>query len=205
LAESFYQSITGPYQLLIVGDPLCQPWAAFPKILVEGIKADDKLKGKVEIKPSSVAADVRPIAMFDLFVDGRLVARNAANTVLVLDTTGVPDGYHEMRIVGTVADAIETQGRLIMPFYTSNHDAALDLKVTPVRTSHDGKFQVSVRQPGANAITIRQNSRDVGRVQGEAGEVEVSAASLGRGASTLQAFSEGAAQAVSAPFRVQVE
>jgi uncharacterized protein (TIGR03790 family) len=205
LAEAFYQSITGPYQILIVGDPLCQPWAAFPKILVEGIKADDKLKGKVEIKPSSVAADVRPIAMFDLYVDGRLVARNAANTTLELDTTGVPDGYHEMRIVGTVADAIETQGRLIMPFYTSNHDAAVEFKVTPVRMSRDGKFQVSVRQPGAKAITIRQNSQDVGRVQGEAGQVEVSAATLGRGASILQAFSEGDSQAVSAPVRVTVE
>ena len=27
LAEAFYQSIHGPYQLLVVGDPLCQPWA----------------------------------------------------------------------------------------------------------------------------------------------------------------------------------
>ena len=131
LAEAFYQSITGPYQILIVGDPLCQPWAAFPKILVEGIKADDKVKGKVTIKPSSVAADVRPIAMFELFVDGRLVARNAANTILEMDTTSVPDGYHELRIVGTVADAIETQGRLIMPFYTANHDAAVEIKVAP--------------------------------------------------------------------------
>jgi uncharacterized protein (TIGR03790 family) len=205
LAEAFYQSISGPYQLLIVGEPLCQPWAAFPKILMEGIKADDKVKGKITIKPSSVAADVRPIAMFDLYVDGRLVARNAANTTLELDTANVLDGYHEMRIVGSVANAIETQGRLIMPFYTSNHDATLDFKVTPARTSADGKFQVSVRQPGAKAIAIRQNSRDVGRVQGEAGEVEVSAATLGRGATLLQAFSEGDAPAVSMPIRVQVE
>jgi hypothetical protein len=27
LAEAFYQSVNGPYQLLIVGDPLCRPWA----------------------------------------------------------------------------------------------------------------------------------------------------------------------------------
>ena len=24
LAEAFYQSVTGPYQLLIIGDPLCR-------------------------------------------------------------------------------------------------------------------------------------------------------------------------------------
>ena len=27
LAEAFYQSVFGPFQLLIVGEPLCQPWA----------------------------------------------------------------------------------------------------------------------------------------------------------------------------------
>ncbi len=205
LAESFYQSITGPYQILIVGDPLCQPWAAFPKILVEGIKADDKLKGKVEIKPSSVAAGVRPIAMFEVFVDGHLIARDAANKSVEIDTTTFHDGYHELRIVGTVANAIETQGRLIMPFYSANHDAAVEIKVVPIRVQPDGKVRVTVRQPGAKSIVVRQNSRELGRVQGEAGDVEVSAATLGRGASFLQAFSEGDAPAISAPLRVQVE
>jgi hypothetical protein len=143
--------------------------------------------------------------MFDLLVDGRLVARNAANTILELDTTTVPDGYHELRIVGTVANEIETQGRLIVPFYTVNHDAVLDIKVSPARAASDGKFKVTVHQPGAKSIAVQQNSRDVGNVQGEAGEVEVSAATLGRGASMLQAFSEGDAAAISAPVRVIVE
>ncbi len=32
LAEAFYQSVHGPYQLLIVGDPLCRPWADIPQV-----------------------------------------------------------------------------------------------------------------------------------------------------------------------------
>lgn len=36
LAEAFYQSVASPYQLLIVGDPLCQPWAQRPELSVEG-------------------------------------------------------------------------------------------------------------------------------------------------------------------------
>ena len=35
-AEAFYQSVTCPYQLLIVGDPLCRPWANVPEITVAG-------------------------------------------------------------------------------------------------------------------------------------------------------------------------
>ena len=30
LAEAFYQSVYAPYQLIVVGDPLCQPWANIP-------------------------------------------------------------------------------------------------------------------------------------------------------------------------------
>lgn len=36
LAESFYQSVASPYQLLVVGDPLCQPWATRPDLAIEG-------------------------------------------------------------------------------------------------------------------------------------------------------------------------
>ena len=31
LAEAFYSYVTGPYQLLIVGDPLCQPCSPAPQ------------------------------------------------------------------------------------------------------------------------------------------------------------------------------
>jgi hypothetical protein len=63
---------------------------------------------------------------------------------------------------------------------------------------------VKVGQPGATSIAVRQNSREVGRVEGEAGEIEISAATLGRGPTVLQAFSEGPAAAVSAPVSIQV-
>lgn len=36
LAEAFYLSVAAPYQLLILGDPLCQPWANRPGLEVEG-------------------------------------------------------------------------------------------------------------------------------------------------------------------------
>lgn len=36
LAEAFYLSVAAPYQLLILGDPLCQPWAERPGLEVEG-------------------------------------------------------------------------------------------------------------------------------------------------------------------------
>ena len=40
LAEAFYQSVAGPYQLLIIGDPLCRPWARPPAVSVSGLAAE---------------------------------------------------------------------------------------------------------------------------------------------------------------------
>jgi hypothetical protein len=111
-----------------------------------------------------------------------------------------------LRIIGIRSDAIETQGRVIVPILVNNHEAAVEIKVFPAtRVGLAAKLKLSVRQPGAAAIAIRQNSREVGRVKGEAGEVEIPAATLGRGPSTLQAFSEGTSAVVSTPIPILVE
>jgi uncharacterized protein (TIGR03790 family) len=202
LAEAFYQSVSGPYQLLIVGDPLCQPWAAIPKIFVAGVKPDEKVKGTISLTPSSLA----PIGAYELFVDGRLSAHTTPGNPIPLNTTQLADGYHELRVVGVRSDPIETQGRSIIPIFVNNHDAAVELKVSPAaRVPLSGKLKISVRHPGATTIAIRQNSRDLASVKGESGEVEILAVTLGRGPTTLQAISAGTAAATSLPVRIFVE
>jgi hypothetical protein len=205
LAEAFYQSVSGPYQLLIVGDPLCQPWATFPNIAVEGVKPGQEVRGSLAITASSTGTGGQAILSYDLVIDGRLVARSLPGKTLTVDTTKLSDGYHELRLVGVQVGPIETQGRQVVPITIQNRDTKLEWTVSPLKTSPTGKVQVSVRQPGAVGFAIRQNSREVGRVQGEAGNVEISAATLGRGPTTLQAFSEGDAPMVSAPVRIQVD
>jgi hypothetical protein len=124
---------------------------------------------------------------------------------LILDTTKLSDGFHELRVVGIRADSIETQGRQIVPLVVQNQGAPVELQVAPQPgVSHGGKLKVRVRQPGATSIAIRQNSREVARVQGESGEVEIVAATLGHGPVTLQAFSAGSAATVSSPVRITI-
>jgi hypothetical protein len=206
LAEAFYQSVAGPFQLLIVGDPLCQPWADFPTVTVEGIKPDQELRGSVTITPSGQTSDGKPLRMNDIYLDGKLLVRIGAGKPVNIDTTKIPDGYHEIRIVGTASGPIETQGRIVVPVTINNKNAKLELSTSqPLTLSHSAKLRVSARQTGAKAIEIRQNSQVVGRVQGEAGEVEIAATTLGRGPSKLQAFSEGDAPAVSAPLQIHVK
>jgi hypothetical protein len=66
-------------------------------------------------------------------------------------------------------------------------------------------LRVSVRQPGATAIVVRQNRREVARLKGESGDVELPAELLGRGPVALQAESEGDQPAMSAPVRLEIQ
>jgi uncharacterized protein (TIGR03790 family) len=205
LAESFYQSVSGPYQLLIVGDPLCQPWATFPGVTVTGIEKPDDVKGTLSLTPSGTPASGKLMGAYEIFVDGRLVVRTEPGKTVALDTTKLADGYHELRIVGIHGDAIETQGRAIVPIVVNNHGRTLQMDVSPrAGVSSLSKVKVRVSQSGAKVISVRQNSREVGRVNGESGEVEIAASVLGRGPTKLQAFSEGDAVAVSRPVQLQV-
>lgn len=113
LAEAYYQSVASPYQLLIVGDPLCQPWAKRPRIdepnLVEGQVVSKPLILRPRIRSESGA----PIRTWDLFVDGRRIARAPAGVGVRIKPQPLTPGEHEIRIVASSATAIRSQGRLI--------------------------------------------------------------------------------------------
>ena len=206
LAESFYQSVSGPFQLLIVGDPLCQPWAVIPTVTVKEIEPGQEVKGTLTIQPQATTAAPHSVGMIELFVDGRLVVRGLKpGGSLQMDTTKLPDGHHELRFVAVDADKIETRGRLVVPIQVNNHDAKLELSVSPQSgLAATDKVRITVRQPGATAIVVRQNRREVARIQGESGEVEVLAATFGRGPVALQAESEGPQPAVSLPVELEI-
>lgn len=206
LAEAFYQSVTGPYQLLIVGDPLCQPWAKFPIVTVDGIKKEQELRGSISLTPAGISANGQPARVVDLYVDGKLRARIPNGVKVDIDTTKLADGYHEFRLVAVDRSPLETQGRVLVPVTVNNHGGVVEAKLlSPAAVDFSGKINLTFKQAGATAIVIRQNSRQVGRVQGEAGEIAIPAATLGRGPTSLQAFSEGPAPAVSRPIQVTVK
>jgi hypothetical protein len=206
LAESFYQSVAGPYQLLIVGDPLCQPWAIVPAATLPGISPGQEVQGVLTLRPTATTLPSRRVALMELYVDGRLVVRSPPDHPLQLDTAKLPDGYHEFRIVAVDGDPIENRGRLIVPVQVNNHGAKVELSITPQSNiSATDKVRITARQPGASAIVIRHNRREVARLKGESGEVEVLAATFGRGPVALQAESEGQQPAISPPLRLDVQ
>jgi uncharacterized protein (TIGR03790 family) len=116
LAESFYQSVTGPYQLLIVGDPLCQPWATPPHIAVNGLTPNQEVSGEVTATPTSTD----DVSRFEFYVDGQLRLSCRPGESRQLDSTTLSNGPHEIRIVAVSDTPVETRSRTIIPVQITN-------------------------------------------------------------------------------------
>lgn len=209
LAEAFYQSITGPYQLLIVGDPLCQPWATPPTVEVN-LEPSQVVKGNFEIIPKVTPAIGRPVGTCAFFLDGRLIARRVPpGQSLTIDSTELPDGAHELRVVAANADSIESQGRTIVPFIVANRTVEVVWSVSPSEeVTRLDNLKIEAKCPSASTIRILVNDREVGQIPGESGKLDLAAGRIGPGPVHLRAEAtgaEGEVMAVATPIRVRIE
>jgi tetratricopeptide (TPR) repeat protein len=208
LAEAFYQSVAGPYQLLIVGDPLCAPWARRPTVRVPELA--QPTRGEIRIRPIADPPPGNTIGRFDLFINGVRRGICLPGSSLTLDTALLPDGRHEFRLVAVVADAIQTQGNAIWPVDVDNHGRRLNLEVA-------GQAAVPLGQPltlraamdGAVNIELNHHGRVLARVDGPQGDFTVDSAELGLGTASLSAVArieaDGPVAAVSHPVSVRIE
>lgn len=210
LVEAYYQSICAPYQLLIVGDPLCRPWANIPTVSVDGVQPQATVEGLLTLKPTATVAGGRGIDHFELFVDSVRKALCSPGQSFRLDTARWPDGYHELRLVAFESGPIQSQGRWITSITTANHGCTIDVSVTPEgKLTAEMPLVVSVKAPGAIGVTVVENTRVLGRIYGEQGKVEINPGTLGAGPVQLQAFGLGRGgtetNVVSAPVDLLVE
>lgn len=180
LAESFYQSVQGPFQLLIVGDALCQPWAVKPKIEIKGLSAGEKISGKRELKVDISKSPV-PVQKMELYVDGKLVVRSGYKETIKFDSTKMTDGYHEVRVVVVASGLIETVGNCVIPFQVDNFGKATTL--TAERTDYriSRRITFDAKSNFGTAIELFHNNRSLGKKDGRDVEFTVSASKLGRG------------------------
>lgn len=204
MAESFYQSVAGPFQLLIVGDPLCQPFAHIPKVTVEGVADGAFVSGDLELVPAAAVDPGRAAGRFELFVDGVRRESRKPGEHIILDTTKLGDGYHELRVVAVDATPIEVQGRWIAGVIVKNGRDAVEL------TAVDGP-RVSGAQAAINVVTstdgpvgVFHNGRELGRVAGRQGRLQLSTDKLGKGPIVLQARTLGKSAISSRPLRLEI-
>lgn len=111
LAESFYQSVTGPYQLLIVGDPLVQPWQRKFSISTDGLTTERPLGGEVTLRPRTESPDGVTPTKWELYVDGMHVLSAGPTEPLRWETRRHVDGEHVLTVLARGNDAVQTVAR----------------------------------------------------------------------------------------------
>ena len=208
LAEAFYQSVAGPYQLLIVGDPLCAPWARRPTVQVPEMA--ETVRGELRIRPIAVSPPGRVIGRFELFVDGVRRALCAPGETLTLDTSLLPDGWHEFRLVAVVADPIQTQGRAIWSVEVDNHGRRVRVEaLDPTELPLGKSIRLRAAMDGAASLELQAQGRVLGHVEGSEGEFTIDSMQLGLGEIPLVVVArtepEGPITAVAPPILIRIQ
>ena len=71
LAESYYMSVRNPHQGVLVGDPLCAPYAVKPAVVLAGIASNETVSGSVVLAITGTAVSAAaPVDRLDLYLDG---------------------------------------------------------------------------------------------------------------------------------------
>ncbi len=207
LAESYYQSLSGPYQLLIVGDPLCRPWATMPTVELSGVEDGATVSGRLSLRPTAQTIGT-PVDRFELFVDGRRRARCGVDEVLELDTRTLIDGYHELRIVGIEGGAIESQGSLAVGIVVNNNGRSMEMSVASNEVRWGQPLEIAIDAPGASFAAIYHNKERIGHIQSEQGTVEIDPIELGVGPVVLEGLALGSGgprqHALAVPLQIEV-
>ncbi|HYO25737.1 MAG TPA: TIGR03790 family protein [Lacipirellulaceae bacterium] len=204
MAEAFYRSVQGPYQLLIVGDPLCQPWAFVPTVTVEGASEGAILSGQVEITPAAKLRPSRALRRFEFYVDGRARGTRALGQTFKLDTTKLPDGYHELRVVAVDDSPVETQGRWIAGVMVKNGRDAVSVSSAAGPVVSGASATLSLTATVEGPIALFHNGREVGRGAGPKATLELPLDKLGRGPVALEARTLGSVPLRSPPLLLEV-
>lgn len=173
LAESFYQSLWGPYQLLVVGDPLARPFARFGKVEVD--PGAQPWKGTVKVSASSDVAGAR----IEFWLDGRRVEET-------IDTTRLDDGAHDLRAVAVEPGDIATRSFAQATVFVANAGRAVEVQ-TPKSALFGQPLELRGRALLATGVEVLQGTRVVATAKVESGsyKVAVPTETLGAGPVTL--------------------
>ena len=210
LAEAFYQAVLGPYQLLIVGDPLCQPWARRCEVQVPQLQPNQRVSGTISLEPTitGVADPETVLNHFELFLDGKRGKVNPGLRSFKIDTSGLNDGWHELRVVAVAKGPIESQSQVVIPLVIDNSGKTVELGLDGTATAevtYGSEFVLQAAAAGAAEIVVSHQARELGKIEGPGGTLTIDSRRLGLGPVQLQASAQLDRKTVlSAPLHVNI-
>lgn len=139
LAEAFYSYVTGPYQLLIVGDPLCQPCSYAPQLELDTslrkLDADQPLLLSLPASGISytewldssepVAKRTAPLqsSVIRIMLDGARPRTLPMQAGLSVTLKGLPAGYHEINLQFIADGPLSPRSAAMIPIWIGSPDS----------------------------------------------------------------------------------
>jgi hypothetical protein len=210
-AEAFYATVQSPYQLLILGDPLCQPYATPPRFKVSGCKDRQKVSGTVtvEFSPSEEDNSSDPVQLTWL-IDGKPQTQTNFLSKLNIEVSEQDRGANEWRFMTKGPKPSETRWETSLWVLSGSEESHLELQA-PKRWSSkkDQKLKVKISKlPGDVKVRLRHHWDVLDIEPDSQGEFELDIARLGTGPVRLQPVacdSEGKVLYGGLPVKVFVE
>lgn len=189
-AEAFYSAVQGPYQLLILGDPLCQPYARPPRFLVQGAPNEVESGKSVSITfaPSEESNSTDPIEMAWL-LNGRMLAKTTYQPEISISVDKNDQGAQEWRFLAKGPKPVESCWESSIWVYVGPKETHLNLDAPKTWKLEDGtKLKVKVGATGGDFSKMRlRNLWELLECLPNAqGEFEVDISKLGTGPLSLQ-------------------
>ena len=154
--EAYAQSVRCPLELLVVGDPLCAPFAQpSPVTLALLTEArDDVYSNRIEFAAAPLQAQAGAPTDLLYLIDGRTLAQ-AQGPRAELDTRLLPDGWHELRVVAYRNTTVRHQSFATRGFQVRNHGRSVTARVLgdPQAVDLDHPLRIEVTADGA---TLRE-------------------------------------------------
>lgn len=196
LAEAFYQSVRGPYQLLIVGDACCRPFATLQAPTLDASEAP--WVGEVELAPQA-----RGAARCEAWIDGALLASGPVGAPLRIDSRGLADGPHELHLVAIGPAPVSVPTAITRTITVSNHGLQATLHGPGKAVELGRQIVLTGRAPAGARWQILTGATLLASGSGSM-RAEVPSAVLGLGRSSLRLLAMvGDHTVVSAPIDVE--
>lgn len=210
LGEAAFRSLRHvPFQSLVYGDPLTQPFGACPMVVVPDAPTN-VATGIILLTPkATLPVPLAEPTRFELFVDGKLQDSSQTARSFVLDTEYLVDGVHDVSVVVTDSSPQALQGRWSGLVETDNFGREVSLSVTPEQGDLATLFTCELGANWDDVLEIRllQNGRTIAALPDDEGVLLIPGHVLGAGPVHLQAEAEFSdkQQARSVPVFIEVE
>jgi len=205
LAEAFYLSVTGPYQLLVVGDALCAPWAPRPALTITGLSPGQAAEGVVPLRLDAGQGGPA-LAEVVWFVDGQPLAMSPSDRPLDLECAKLVPGWHQVSAVAGVAGPAQARLRAAVAFHARGQAADFELvTVSPAVVPWGGMVTVTRKGPAGQRLGLGWLAEEVAALDPDERELKIPSDRLALGRVSLRpVLGEGAAAVSGTPVTFTV-